>query len=220
MTIVPDRGLSELFVSLSAVRDPARVAAVAIAIGGVVAIGGAWFAQYGLGLAPCSLCYAQRPPYYAAVPLGLLLAVTAARFPAWAGRAGCVALGLLMVWGGSIVAYHAGAEWHWWAGPDVCADGAAAPLTSATELLARLQANPLVPCDVPAMVILGLPMAGWNVLLSGGLALVALIGAVAPNRANGALDDPSPRRDYDEASARRMIILSTPQKARLSIGHD
>jgi len=35
---------------------------------------------------------------------------------------------------------------------------------------------------VPAVVVLGLSMAGWNVLFSGGLALVALIGAVAPKR--------------------------------------
>lgn len=182
MTLVPERGPSRLIAAHSAVGDPARVAAMVIAVGGVVAIGGAWFAQYGLGLAPCSLCFEQRPPYYIAVPLGLLVALAAPRLPAWTSRAACVGLGLLMIWGGSIAAYHAGVEWHWWAGPDVCADGAAAPTTSAAELMTRLQTNPVVPCDVPSVVVLGLSMAGWNVLFSGGLALVALIGAVAPKR--------------------------------------
>ncbi len=175
-------GLSRFFTSGALARDPARAAAIVIAIGGIVAICGAWFAQYGLGLAPCSLCYAQRPPYYVAVPLGLLVAVTSARLPSWVSRTGCVGLGLAMIWGGSIAAYHAGVEWHWWAGPDVCADGAAVPMTSAADLMARLATNPVVPCDVPAVVILGLSMAGWNVLFSGGLALVALYGAVAPKR--------------------------------------
>jgi disulfide bond formation protein DsbB len=175
-------GLSGFLASLLVARDPARIVATVVAVGGIAAICGAWFAQYVLRLEPCSLCYAQRTPYYIAIPMGLLLAATSARLPPWASRAGCAGLGLLMIWGGSVAAYHAGVEWHWWAGPGVCVGEAGAPPVSAADLLARLQANPVVPCDVPALVVLGLSMAGWNVLFSLGLAVVALIGAVSSSR--------------------------------------
>jgi disulfide bond formation protein DsbB len=37
--------------------------------------------------------------------------------------------------------------------------------------------SPVVMCDQPAIRILGLSLAGWNAVISLGLALVALAGA-------------------------------------------
>ena len=162
--------------------DPLRAAAILVATAGIGAIASAWFAQFVLELAPCSLCFAQRTPYYIAVPVAVLVIGTANRFPQWVSRGAVLALAALMVWGGIIAAYHAGVEWHWWAGPDVCADGLSLTPTSAIDLLKQLQSNPVVPCDVPALVILGLSMAGWNALLSAGLAITAMFGIVVSMR--------------------------------------
>lgn len=163
-------------------RDPLRTVAILLAAAGIGAITSAWFAQFVLELAPCSLCFAQRTPYYIAVPLAVMVIAAADRFPLWVSRVAVVALAALMVWGGIVAAYHAGVEWHWWAGPDVCADGLSKTPTSAIDLLKQLQSNPVVPCDVPALVILGLSMAGWNALLSAGLAITAVFGVVVSMR--------------------------------------
>ena len=53
------------------------------------------------------------------------------------------------------------------------------PLGSVDDLLSQMNSVQVVRCDVPALVVLGLSLAGWNVLLSLGLAMVALRGALA-----------------------------------------
>ena len=54
--------------------------------------------------------------------------------------------------------------------PTSCSGGVGdlAQLTTA-ELMARLNAAPVVRCDQPAFVFLGLSMAGWNAILSAVL---------------------------------------------------
>ena len=48
------------------------------------------------------------------------------------------------------------------------------------ELMARLNAAPVVRCDQPAFVFLGLSMAGWNALASAALAAVWAMSFEAP----------------------------------------
>jgi disulfide bond formation protein DsbB len=68
-------------------------------------------------------------------------------------------------------AYHTGVERHWWPGPTTCTSGSIANI-SAKDLLAQIQAAPVVKCDQVAWQMLSLSMASWNTLFS--LALVAL----------------------------------------------
>jgi disulfide bond formation protein DsbB len=67
--------------------------------------------------------------------------------------------------------FHSGVEWKWWAGPTACT-GSGGLSTGLPDL-----SSPVVMCDQPAIRILGLSLAGWNAVISLGLALVALAGA-------------------------------------------
>jgi disulfide bond formation protein DsbB len=150
---------------------PVQIAAATIAIAGAATIAGAWFFQLVLGLQPCPLCLEQRIPYYIGVPLAAQIAIGAGRGPAprWLN----IALGLLAViflWSAGLGAYHAGVEWHWWAGPQDCSGAGFS--AGGGSLLQQMQTARVVRCDEAAWRLLGLSLAGWNVLIS--LALVAL----------------------------------------------
>ncbi len=125
------------------------------------------------GYAPCELCLKERWAYYAGVPLaiGAIAAIGAGRVTWAAGLIGLAGLGLLANAGLGL--YHAGVEWHWWAGPSECTGGTALAQTP-EEMLKQLQSQKIVRCDQPALFILGLSLAAWNVPI--GLGLAALGG--------------------------------------------
>ncbi|GLK82360.1 disulfide bond formation protein B [Ancylobacter defluvii] len=154
-------------------RRPLVLAALIIAAGAAATLAGAWFFQLVIGLAPCPLCLEQRLPYYAAVPLGLVVAMVARQGHVGMARAGLTLLGLLMLIGFGLALYHAGVEWHWWQGPTACSGGA--PATSA-NLLQDLQQARVVRCDEAPWRWLGLSLAGWNVLIAATLTLAAAWG--------------------------------------------
>src|SRR2546427_2873401 len=54
--------------------NPARTAALAIAVIAAATLAGAWFFQLVLDIRPCPLCLEQRYAYYLAMPLGALTA--------------------------------------------------------------------------------------------------------------------------------------------------
>jgi disulfide bond formation protein DsbB len=131
-------------------------------------------AQYGFGLAPCVLCLYQRWPFVLTVLLGLigLWLVRRGRSPAPV----LLLAGLAFLVNAGIAAFHVGVEQHWWRGTAECTGGfdAAASLEA---LKAQLLAAPVVRCDEVAWSLFGLSMAGWNVLLSGALAVFSLVMA-------------------------------------------
>lgn len=143
-------------------------AALLIFLVAFATIAGAWiFESY--GYLPCELCLKQRWAYYAGVPLALAVSLIAPRHPGSA-KAGLALLAAL--WLGSMVfgIYHSGVEWKWWPGPATCT--AQAGFTGGLPDLSK----PAVLCDTPAIRILGLSLAGWNAVISLGLALVAFAG--------------------------------------------
>ena len=113
------------------------------------------------GYAPCELCILQRWPHVLAATLGLAAWFShGARAVLWLGAlAAAVAVGF--------AAYHAGVEYGFWPGPTACTGGMGIGALSTTDLLAQIEANTrVVRCDEPALVILGLSMAGMNALAS------------------------------------------------------
>ena len=82
-------------------------------------------------------------------------------------------LGLMFLLSAVLAFFHAGVEWKWWPGPTTCASGGAG--TNTADLLAALNGAKVKPpaCDTPAWVFSGLSMAGWNSLISLGLAVVS-----------------------------------------------
>lgn len=135
------------------------------------------FERFG-GLSPCTLCYYQRDVYWIALAAGLVgFALGYVRL-AWTARGADVLLALIFLAGAGVAAYHAGAEWKWWPGPTTCSGAAGG--VGAGDLNAFLKgARYAAPrCDEAAWRMLGLSLAGWNVLISLGLAAVSLAAAV------------------------------------------
>jgi disulfide bond formation protein DsbB len=165
--------------------EPAAAAAIAVFVLSLATLAGAWFFEYVLKLAPCPLCLMQRIPYHIIIPLSLLLAIASlvgaprnlllVGFAAIAIAAACnVVLGI----------YHAGVEWHWWAGPADCS-GPLTDLRTGGSLLDQLHAVHVVRCDEAAWRFLGLSLAGYNVLISLVLAMIAGFGLNAARLAHG-----------------------------------
>jgi len=146
--------------------------ALLIAIVSAATVGGAWVFQ-AFGVVPCELCLKQRIAYYAAVPLGALLAAIASgRGPRSVLAGGFVGLLLLFALNAGLGVYHSGVEWGFWLGPQDCT-GALTSAPDVNDFLKELQHAKVVRCDEAQIRILGLSLAGWSALISAGLALVA-----------------------------------------------
>jgi disulfide bond formation protein DsbB len=158
--------------------DPIALAAVVIAAVGAAAILGALFFQYQLGLKPCPLCLEQRIAYYVSIPLAVMVVLgVSVGSSRKVLMAALIAIAAAMIWNAGLGAYHSGVEWKWWEGPKDCAGaGAVTSFGSAGGLLKQMQNTALVRCDEAAWRFLGLSLAGYNVLISLGLAGVALWG--------------------------------------------
>jgi len=134
------------------------------------------------GLPPCTLCLRQREVYWcaAALALGLMIAVRV-NSSRRLREASCWILGMVFLIGAGVAVYHAGAEWKFWPGPTTCASaGAGSSKVDADAMAALLQGAKIKPpaCDEALWVFLGLSMAGWNALLSLGLAGLSVAAAL------------------------------------------
>jgi disulfide bond formation protein DsbB len=159
---------------LAAGRSRCYTAAAILALA-TATIAGAWIVE-AAGFAPCELCLVQRWPYYAGIPVAALTLALAWRGGGRLLTAAFAVLVLLFGTSAILGAFHAGVEWGFWPGPTACT-GALVPAASFEDFLAQLENVPVVRCDAPAFRILGLSLAGWNVLVSGALA--SLAGLVA-----------------------------------------
>jgi disulfide bond formation protein DsbB len=146
---------------------PKRAALVILLIA-TATIVGAWIFEFA-GYAPCELCLKQRWAYYIAIPLALTVTLIS---PTSTSVARYGLIGLALIWLGSMAfgIFHSGVEWGWWQGPTTC--------TGTGELTGGLPdlSAPAVMCDKAAIRILGLSLAGWNAVISLGLAVVAVAG--------------------------------------------
>jgi disulfide bond formation protein DsbB len=165
--------------------EPAAAAAIAVFVLSLATLAGAWFFEYVLKLAPCPLCLMQRIPYHVIISLSLLLAIAAlVRAPRNLLLVGFAAIAIAAACNIVLGIYHAGVEWHWWAGPADCS-GPLTDLRTGGSLLDQLHAVHVVRCDEAAWRFLGLSLAGYNVLISLGLAMIAGFGLSAAWLAHG-----------------------------------
>lgn len=138
-------------------------------------------------LAPCLLCLKQREVYWVTGTVALITVVLSRT--AWADRVRkplILLIGLGFLYGAGVAAYHAGAEWKWWPGPAACAAGGAA---SADDLVAMLKGAKIAApsCDKAVWIFLGLSMAGWNAVISLGLAIASAFAAFRPRTSSKAV---------------------------------
>ena len=161
---------------------PVTTAALAIALVGAATIVGAWFFQYGLGLKPCPLCLEQRYAYYLALPLGALASFAAQRHaPRQLLMTAFMILMLAALANTWLGGYHAGVEWKFWPGPTDCS-GPLVDFGKAGNLLEQLDKVKVIRCDEVQWRFLGLSLAGYNVLISLVMAIIALWGFVSAAR--------------------------------------
>jgi disulfide bond formation protein DsbB len=141
---------------------------------------GAWFFQYVLGYEPCALCYDQRHYHWAIIGIGLVTGGLMAFRPGlrkYAPFACFILLGAFLYSAG-FAGWHAGIEYDWWAGPASCTTTGSVDV-SMDELNAMLGGTgaPIVLCDEAAWRLFGISMAGYNALLSAGLAVLSVLAA-------------------------------------------
>lgn len=139
---------------------------------------GALAFQFVGGLVPCPLCLEQRYAYYACIPL-----LFAALALSASGRTRMAALlfalvALAFLANAGLGAYHAGAEWKYWPGPDTCGTDQGISNKAGT-LLEDLKTVKVLRCDEAAIRIFGLSLAGWNALASLAISALSLRAAFA-----------------------------------------
>jgi disulfide bond formation protein DsbB len=148
-------------------------AILAAAGGSALMLAAAFVAQYGFGLHPCALCLWQRWPHGAAVLIGLAaLALPGRILPLLGALAALATAGIGL--------FHVGVEQGWWAGLASCTAGPGIGGLTVEALLDPTIRVPEPPrCDAVPFRFAGLSMAGWNAVLSAGLAAVWLVAARA-----------------------------------------
>ncbi|MEM0977311.1 MAG: disulfide bond formation protein B [Pseudomonadota bacterium] len=146
-----------------------RIVACLAGLGSAALLLGAFYFQYGEGLAPCAMCIWQRYPHVLASALGIAVLFAPSTTMMIAGT-------LATVTTSAIGVFHTGVEQTWWDGPSTCTSGDITHLTP-DELLDQIMNAPMVRCDEIVWAFGGISMAGWNAIISAVLALV-WIGAL------------------------------------------
>jgi len=137
------------------------------------------------GYIPCKLCLEQRWPYYVGAPLMAIAALSGVlRWPLALTRGLLLLGGLLMVYSLYLGVKHSGVEWGFWAGPTDCGAVAGGLDTGTDGILDALDAYVPPSCDSAALRVLGLSFAGWNAVVSLGLAAVAFWAARGRRRSS------------------------------------
>ncbi len=140
-------------------------------LGSGALLAGAFAFQYIGGLAPCQLCLWQRWPHAAAILIGVVVLLTGWRPLAWLGAAAALATA-------GIGLFHVGVEQLWWEGLASCTAGSITGISAADLLNPAVDVAAPVRCDAIAWAMFGISMAGWNALLSLGLAGVWVAAAL------------------------------------------
>lgn len=127
---------------------------------------GALAFEYIGGFKPCPLCLQQRYAYYVGIPLLFIALILLSA----ENRPFAIALlffvSMVFLANSAFGVYHAGAEWGYWAPPTTCGSAGESLEGGAKNLLAALQNVNVVDCGKPALIILGLSLAGWNAIIS------------------------------------------------------
>ena len=118
----------------------------------------AYYFEYIEGLFPCKLCYWQRYPHFTNIlifPIFYFFPMRSLIF---------IGMGSMFV-SISLAFYHVGVEQKYWSGPNSCSNAPIEGLTT-DQLLDQIMSAPIVRCDEIAWELIGISMAGWNVLIS------------------------------------------------------
>jgi disulfide bond formation protein DsbB len=146
------------------------------------------FERFG-NMPPCALCLHQREAYWGALSIAMLALIVDRFRPNILGtRALTLLLACAFGAGALIAGFHVGVEYKWWPGLAECAAGGKMDMSG--DLLGALSKSMEVPaCDKVAWSMLGISMAGWNMLISLGLAAASLLATLYPDGFGGHQND-------------------------------
>jgi disulfide bond formation protein DsbB len=133
----------------------------------------ALISQYGFGLLPCKLCLWQRVPY-----IFIAFAGTLAIFSKTLRPYLVIICAVAFFIDAGIAAFHVGVEQHWWRLEEEC--GSTITGGSTEDIFKQLMNAPAKRCDEPQFVLLGISMAGWNILaavLGAALSIKSFVNA-------------------------------------------
>jgi disulfide bond formation protein DsbB len=126
------------------------------------------FVFQALGYAPCKMCLWQRWPHAIAFVLGGAALATKMRLLRWVGA-------LTMAVSAGLGIYHSGVERKLWEGPSSCTGGGVGNL-SVDDLLAQIQAAPLVRCDeIPWRLSDMIPIEALDITMANFNAVGSLV---------------------------------------------
>ncbi len=131
---------------------------------------GAWFFQYALGYPPCQMCYWQRHAHKLIIGVAIFAIIMTrfvqpnasekARFWTYLIISSFLISAALAFW-------HMGVEYKWWEGPKTCSGTPHLGALTGTDLLDSLDEKIRPPaCNEIVWSLLGLSMAGWNMVIS------------------------------------------------------
>lgn len=149
---------------------------VLMALGGIsiAALTAALISQYVFDMHPCHLCLWQRIPYAVVILLSVMGIFASKVMGKKYGAFNVMLCGISFLINAGIAFYHVGVEQHWWASS--CSFKGLADL-AATDMAAAIKAAPAVSCDQIPFELFGISMAGYNVLLCGGLGIYSLVAS-------------------------------------------
>lgn len=139
------------------------------------------------GLDPCPLCLRQREVLWAALAVAVpaTLWTLFSRASRGTPRVGAFMLFVVFATGAITAGFHAGGELGWWKLPASClAGGEMADMAAMRALVDGTAPPPEFPsCGEVAWSLWGISMAGWNALISAGLAIFSVLAAKRPKDA-------------------------------------
>lgn len=147
-------------------------AVIFLCFSSTVLLGTALVSQYAFGLQPCPLCMMQRYPYFAVIVLSLLGMMVHKR-PVLV-RSILGVSGVMLICGAVIGGYQVGVEKGVFEGLSGCTERLP-PNASMEEVKQALLAAASVSCKDPAIVVMGLSMAGWNAVVGSLLGVGAVV---------------------------------------------
>ena len=146
----------------------------------LAALAGALLLEHRFGVVGCILCTYQRVPYAVAAALAAA-ALGLQRRGSW-HRIALGLCGISFLAGSGLALYHVGVQQSWWADFGVCTRSEM-PTLDAGNLRAEVLAEAgRPPCDEVDWQLFGISLAGFNALMSSGLALLCAIGFFATGK--------------------------------------
>lgn len=136
----------------------------------VIALTSAISLQYIYKLTPCDLCIQQRIPYY----IGVSIIIFGLIFKKFRDKDfDIIMLTACVLWSGCVAIYHVAVERHLILESKPCG----LTLGQGSDMMSRIMSAPMIPCDEPQWVFLGVSMAGWNAIFAivSGLACLTYV---------------------------------------------